>query len=65
MRSRGLFWLPFCRLHQPLCLLLPSLLATIFQVMFPDAINHANFPSTILRPGQEFHQRTVWRFSAA
>lgn len=35
------------------------------QVMFPDAVNQPNFPSTILRPGQQFHTQTVWRFSAA
>jgi len=30
---------------------------------FPDSPNHANFPSTVLRPGQEFHSSTVYRFS--
>ena len=29
---------------------------------FPDSPNHANFPSTILRPGQQFHSRTVFKF---
>lgn len=30
---------------------------------FPDSPNQAAFPSTILRPGQTFHSRTVYRFS--
>jgi aldose 1-epimerase len=31
---------------------------------FPDAPNHANFPSTVLRPGEEYNQKTILRFSA-
>jgi aldose 1-epimerase len=31
---------------------------------FPDAPNQPGFPSTILRPGQEFASRTVYRFGA-
>jgi aldose 1-epimerase len=31
---------------------------------FPDAVNHPNFPSTILRPGQTFSSTTEFRFSA-
>ncbi|MDB6123288.1 MAG: mro [Pedosphaera sp.] len=31
---------------------------------FPDAVNHTNFPSTILRPGQTYRKSTVCRFSA-
>lgn len=31
---------------------------------FPDAVNHPNFPSTILRPGETFRSTTVYRFSA-
>jgi aldose 1-epimerase len=31
---------------------------------FPDSVNHPNFPSTILKPGQTYTQRTVYRFSA-
>lgn len=30
---------------------------------FPDSPNHAEFPSTILRPGHEFRSRTVYKFS--
>lgn len=30
---------------------------------FPDSPNHAGFPPTILRAGQEFSSRTVYRFS--
>ena len=30
---------------------------------FPDAPNHPNFPSTILRPGEEYNQKTVIRFN--
>ena len=29
---------------------------------FPDSPNQPAFPSTILRPGEEYHSRTVWRF---
>ena len=32
---------------------------------FPDSPNHANFPSTILRPGQEYRSRTVFRFGVS
>lgn len=31
---------------------------------FPDAPNHSSFPSTVLRPGEEYKQTTVFRFSA-
>lgn len=31
---------------------------------FPDSPNHANFPSTILRPGGKYSQRTTFSFSA-
>jgi aldose 1-epimerase len=30
---------------------------------FPDSPNKPNFPSTILRPGQTYHSRTVFKFS--
>ncbi len=30
---------------------------------FPDSVNHANFPSTILRPGKVYRTKTVHRFS--
>ena len=30
---------------------------------FPDSPNKPNFPSTELKPGQEFHSPTVYRFS--
>jgi aldose 1-epimerase len=29
---------------------------------FPDSPNHANFPSTVLRPGQEYKTKTVFTF---
>ena len=29
---------------------------------FPDSPNHADFPSTVLRPGQTYRQKTVYRF---
>jgi aldose 1-epimerase len=31
---------------------------------FPDSVHHANFPSTILRPGETYRQTTVYKFSA-
>ena len=30
---------------------------------FPDAPNHPNFPSTVLRPGEEYDEKTVIRFN--
>src|SRR2546427_12292489 len=32
---------------------------------FPNSPNHANFPSTILRPGATYRSRSVFRFSIA
>jgi aldose 1-epimerase len=31
---------------------------------YPDSVNHPNFPSTILRPGQTFRSTTLYKFSA-
>jgi aldose 1-epimerase len=31
---------------------------------FPDSPNHADFPSTLLRAGEEYRQTTVYRFSS-
>ena len=31
---------------------------------FPDAVNHPEFPSPVLRPGQVFQSRTAYRFFA-
>jgi len=31
---------------------------------YPDSVNHPNFPSTILRPGETFQSTTVFSFSA-
>jgi aldose 1-epimerase len=30
---------------------------------FPDSPNHANFPSTVLRPGQVYRTTTIYQFS--
>jgi aldose 1-epimerase len=30
---------------------------------FPDSVHHANFPSTILRPGEKYTQTTIYKFS--
>jgi aldose 1-epimerase len=30
---------------------------------FPDSPNHPDFPTTILKPGEKFHQETVFKFS--
>lgn len=30
---------------------------------YPDSPNKPNFPSSILKPGQTYHEITVWRFS--
>ena len=29
---------------------------------FPDSPNHANFPNTVLKPGETFRSRTEYRF---
>jgi len=31
---------------------------------FPDSPNHAKFPSTVVRPGKDFHSETIYKFSA-
>jgi aldose 1-epimerase len=31
---------------------------------FPDSINHPNFPSAVLQPGQTYSQTTIYKFSA-
>lgn len=31
---------------------------------FPDSVNHADFPSMILQPGQTYRQTTIYKFSA-
>jgi aldose 1-epimerase len=31
--------------------------------LFPDSPNHANFPSTTLRPGETYRQTTLFAFS--
>jgi len=31
---------------------------------FPDSVNHPNFPTTILRPGEHFHSTTIDKFGA-
>ena len=30
---------------------------------YPDSPNHANFPSTVLRPGETFQSSTSYKFS--
>ena len=30
---------------------------------YPDAIHHANFPSPVLRKGEQYQQTTVWEFA--
>ena len=30
---------------------------------FPDSVNHANFPSTVIRPGQDYRESAVFSFS--
>ena len=31
---------------------------------FPDSVHHDNFPSIILRPGEQYHTTTIYRFSS-
>ena len=31
---------------------------------YPDSPNHPNFPSTVLRPGEKYHEITVYKFGA-
>jgi aldose 1-epimerase len=30
---------------------------------FPDGVNQPNFPSTVIRPGKDYRQYAVYRFS--
>jgi aldose 1-epimerase len=30
----------------------------------PDSVNHPNFPSTILKPGQSYTSSTIYKFGA-
>jgi len=30
---------------------------------YPDSMNQPNFPNVILRPGEKFYSKTVWKFS--
>jgi aldose 1-epimerase len=32
---------------------------------YPDSPNHPDFPTTVLKPGQEFKSTTVWKFRTA
>jgi aldose 1-epimerase len=32
---------------------------------YPDSVNHPHFPNTILQPGEEYRQTTIYRFLAA
>ena len=31
---------------------------------FPDSVNHANFPSYVLKAGDTYRSTTIYRFSA-
>lgn len=41
----------------------PSAAIAIEPQNFPDAVNHPNFPSAVLRPGNAYRHRIEWRFS--
>jgi aldose 1-epimerase len=30
---------------------------------FPDSPNHPSFPSTVVRPGKDYHSETIYKFS--
>lgn len=30
---------------------------------YPDSPNKPQFPSTVLRPGEQYHSRTIYRFT--
>jgi aldose 1-epimerase len=32
---------------------------------FPDTPNRKEFPSVVLRPGQTYHEKTIWKFSTS
>ena len=32
---------------------------------FPDSPNQPSFPTTVLKPGEKYHQTTIFRFSIA
>jgi aldose 1-epimerase len=29
---------------------------------YPDSVHHANFPETILKPGEKYYEKTIYRF---
>lgn len=31
---------------------------------YPDSMNHPNFPDVLLRPGEKFYSKTLWKFKA-
>ena len=31
---------------------------------FPDSVNHPNFPTTVLQPGERYRSTTIYRFGA-
>ncbi|KAJ8886066.1 hypothetical protein PR048_012272 [Dryococelus australis] len=33
--------------------------------VYPDAVNHANFPNSILYPGVQYHHEAIYKFSVA
>lgn len=42
----------------------PSRSAVCFETQhYPDSINNPNYPTTVLRPGEEFESRTTYKFS--
>jgi aldose 1-epimerase len=32
---------------------------------YPDTPNHKNFPTTLVKPGEKYHSRTVFSFATA
>jgi aldose 1-epimerase len=39
--------------------------AALEPQLFPDSPNHPDFPNAILRPGEQYRQHTIYRFSQA
>lgn len=60
-------WLPrpwrATRAIHPSTQLHPTHPPSVPQTMFSEAVNQPTFPSEILRPGEQYSNRVVWRFT--
>lgn len=55
------YWIPELEINREKCFGRYSGVALETQ-HYPDSINHPGFPSVILKPGENFHEQTVYKF---